>query len=68
MKTRRPVTINGTQYPADAVVERKGQHYIAHDLARKLKRQARGTPAEVFEPMRNARGEIVDPVFNGEVA
>jgi hypothetical protein len=23
---------------------------------------------EVFEPMRNARGEIVDPVFNGEVA
>jgi hypothetical protein len=38
---RRLVTINGTKYPADAVVERKGQHYIAHDLARKLKRKAK---------------------------
>ena len=38
---KRPVTINGTKYPADAVVERKGQHYIAYDLARKLKRKAK---------------------------
>ena len=37
-------------------------------LEREAARKACAVPAEVFEPMRNARGEIVDPVFNGEVA
>ena len=40
-KVRRPVTIDGKQYDANAVVVRKGQHYVAHDLARKLKRKAK---------------------------
>jgi len=29
---------------------------------------ARSAPAEVFEPMRDATGAIVEPTLNGEVA
>ena len=34
-------------------------------LEREAARKACAVPAEVFEPMRNARGEIVEPVFGG---
>jgi len=38
---RRPVNIGGKLYPANSVVKHNGQSYIAHDLARRLKRKAR---------------------------
>jgi hypothetical protein len=68
---RHRASVQGLVVTREQVIEIDGVRHIARywsDWQTGALHHVDSTPTEVFEPMRNARGEIVDPVFNGEVA
>jgi len=65
---RHRACTQGIVVTREQVIEIDGVRHIARywsDWQTGALHHVDSTPAEVFEPMRNARGEIVEPVFGG---